>query len=1326
MKKALILLVFVFFNLSVQAGWGPDLCEDVTCSGHGYCEEDGSDEWCVCDSGYIADGLNCVLGCDGETCSGHGTCSVAGGVEVCTCEPGFHSVGLQCILDEASTVDTLAIINEVDCYNTGNCHYRFIFATNYYNFTPENASLYDIIINVKDPENNWHNYWKTVAQCLSESVCDNLDAQYVDFWWQHEIGGNQYIAVEITGNGDDAYDHLYHDVIVDPCYGVQCGPTGTCDNSTGYPVCHCGYGYVARDNYCEEGWFEDENLAAAVVDILQRRGREVEDELDIDPTYMFDDINYLYLRGLNISSLVGIHLFPNLVALDVSDNNIDDIWPLGQKESLIELNLSENPVTDGEILSTLINLESLNITNTRIYDFTPVKDIASLQRIFISNENYDSKAIIRPENLSMEAWFLQEGLDGCFWISVPEFIGGKYSKPVINEGCSNGGTCINGRCVCDEGYVEYKGDCIQDSQPCSVLTHWNGVGCVLNYAEVRCNFSKLQKLHGEPVSYVWNGSNYVIPAGKNVTPCHYSDSTCNEESLCLYECAYGFTYLGDGKCEAGAYRDISWSSGNVLREPAISRNDVALEPIPGVPSFVPTLNYREDYLSKGWYLNLPRVELRTKNYSPIYIIEGWDKKVYVNMPWGSEEYSVIVEDICVDSNNNVATCTAGNFYLYKMFPSPGQNVFSHIEMKVKVGSFENGIETYPEDWKVTRYGDDGSVTKFERTMPKPSDFIVMDYIPITEYTTRDGKKVTFEYVWDSWHGVYMTGYKHHIVNEVLITDPMDRAIRVSATGMATGLFGRPDKTTFMTPLETEVNIYTGVLESGQIVSSKRVVRYTEIDGFDMQAYIYKDDDEYRMDEYKLSVEGEDIGERQLTSYDDQSQIIGMVVWESTEDGHIEYRKVSSSPEKWIKKDLKGPSYVSPDSFNIGINVLGYPATYRFFNSGMDNGYEVASTYYKIEGSRTSGTETMVRKITETINDWFHLTKREVCSSVDSEGECTADSAIEKFGYNVNGSPVYFESIDGQVSMDIYNKYDQVTGSNYNIFYATNGLSALNGLHHSGKIKCSALYEKGSSRNFIDQYEGYVFFGSSSFNINNWCLNASDQKVSTYLWSSPFSGKPYDLQTITYPDGRTKTFTYDYDISSSIFFPGYVPNGKVWGETITGRNSQNTVKTCYFYNTDYQLEQQGVGEAEDCDYKKGFEFLNKYFLKRDYSIINQTTELLNNYYYYDILGRKIGETNSAGISTAYHYDSLNRIVQTDFGCNVTPFPSNDELHAVGSTATIIPTATCEYSRQYEYDLMNNLVGTTFEEKYLVSDTPGISETTSNIYQTTTYDLIGRRF
>ncbi|MBR4490074.1 hypothetical protein IKP13_05500 [bacterium] len=37
MQKSLLFLIVFFSFLSLSADWGEDLCEDVTCSGHGEC-----------------------------------------------------------------------------------------------------------------------------------------------------------------------------------------------------------------------------------------------------------------------------------------------------------------------------------------------------------------------------------------------------------------------------------------------------------------------------------------------------------------------------------------------------------------------------------------------------------------------------------------------------------------------------------------------------------------------------------------------------------------------------------------------------------------------------------------------------------------------------------------------------------------------------------------------------------------------------------------------------------------------------------------------------------------------------------------------------------------------------------------------------------------------------------------------------------------------------------------------------------------------------------------------------------------------------------------
>jgi glycosidase len=69
---------------------GPDPCEGVECSGHGLCDPgDDNEPRCICDSGYRAEGLECVEGCSASTCSGHGTCSDESGTPACTCDTGY-------------------------------------------------------------------------------------------------------------------------------------------------------------------------------------------------------------------------------------------------------------------------------------------------------------------------------------------------------------------------------------------------------------------------------------------------------------------------------------------------------------------------------------------------------------------------------------------------------------------------------------------------------------------------------------------------------------------------------------------------------------------------------------------------------------------------------------------------------------------------------------------------------------------------------------------------------------------------------------------------------------------------------------------------------------------------------------------------------------------------------------------------------------------------------------------------------------------------------------------------------------------------------------
>jgi hypothetical protein len=102
--SALLLAVMANCNDSGTGQNGNDLCADVTCSGHGTCRvgNDG-DAYCVCEQGYVPNGLECLLytdPCAGVTCSDHGDCVVgANDQPECDCDPGYLPDGLACVED---------------------------------------------------------------------------------------------------------------------------------------------------------------------------------------------------------------------------------------------------------------------------------------------------------------------------------------------------------------------------------------------------------------------------------------------------------------------------------------------------------------------------------------------------------------------------------------------------------------------------------------------------------------------------------------------------------------------------------------------------------------------------------------------------------------------------------------------------------------------------------------------------------------------------------------------------------------------------------------------------------------------------------------------------------------------------------------------------------------------------------------------------------------------------------------------------------------------------------------------------------------------------
>ena len=1283
------------------------------------------------------------------------------------------------LYSDASTEDTLSILNEDDCYNTGNCHYRFTFATDYYSFSPMVSNLYEIVVNVLDSENVWHNYYKTVAQCVTEGVCDNVDAQYIDFWFQHNVSGNQYIAVEIFGNGDDAYDYLYHDVLIDYCYGVNCGTGGTCDGTSGYPVCSCEEGYVLRGGICEEGWFEDENLAAAIVELLQYEGYDVETESDIDQE-MFENIETLALRGRNISSLAGIELFSSLTVLDISENNISDLSPLSNCEELRILNMSSNPANDLTPLSNL-PLVSLDVSYSGVYNFNPLTSNTALAELIFADKLNGRHVVIRPKDRVVPAWLQDLGLLECNGLIEFQREGNTTKFGVVDAsgGCPAHGSCVDGICVCDEGYSYYTASntCFNPNN-CGTGTHPNLSSGTCDSDSKRYDCGDLpenSKIVSDNNLY-WNTSSfeYEIPVGHTAELCRAGDPGC-ANSICQWDCKLGYDYIRDNICVSiDEEREIYNSAYNRFILPDISRRDVVLEPVQGVPSFAPVLKLEMYYDAKkrlvaGWQFDLPRVELHPVSSRRILPLYSWDQKsVYLRMPWGTEEYSIETEKQCFSFNKTPADCETPfdmDKIIVTLYPAPGQNIFSYIVLETTGPAYVShfGIDgsdfltydlTGKDDWKITRYGEDGSVTEFYRGLalttpwgdiytPRPAFYRFMDYIPISKHTTRDKKETSFFYEWEEVKDRNNV-YSYYRLRSATVVDPLKRMIKIESDSTEYGLMGKPkpDHSAVYEPLSGTVTISVGLGNSNGNPAGplNKVVEYDIADGFEMTADLYKSNAVYRSDTYLRD------GLQFTLSSGEGTDNAGETVWTMTETGYTETRKINA--QEYIIKTVKGEYYpLSQEKEKKQYSLSSSP-------------HKTVTVYQEFK-NETPGSKRIVE---DYFTDWLQPAKRVTCEPRSNEDEDCADNATavtEEIKYNVQGSPIYFKNADGQVAVNLYNTTGEASASkNYTAHFYTIpsivtypnfdpvlglGLNIfrMDSLRWFGTLACSAVYSLDAQDDIDTMLLEYVAYGIN--HDTSWCVNSNSRRVTNYVWQNDGWENPYDLKTVIYPDGKRRSFTYDYNVTSD-------GAGKVAGETITGSNNENSLQTCYEYDSNHQLIAQGIGSAgSSCEPKKGFGFDSSGLLMiKDFSYNEDNRPVLENDYIYDYLGRKLVERNSAGVSTVYVYDSLDRVVFTFFGCSVDNFAFENRVYkpynfdgddSAGENgrgvafdynsgefpyARYINLNTCEYYRKYKYDEMSNLTETYFFEYWGINQNNQIEPLDQPIIikQKTEYDMLGR--
>jgi Leucine Rich repeats (2 copies)/Leucine Rich repeat len=110
-------------------------------------------------------------------------------------------------------------------------------------------------------------------------------------------------------------------------------------------------------------------------------------DINILPKDLFYLEGELGLSSLNIEELTGIEYCTNIVSLDLSNNQISNIYPLISLSYLTELDLSNNHVYDITVLAELKSLKTLDISFNDIDDIEPLLLLPYLEYVnLIGNE----------------------------------------------------------------------------------------------------------------------------------------------------------------------------------------------------------------------------------------------------------------------------------------------------------------------------------------------------------------------------------------------------------------------------------------------------------------------------------------------------------------------------------------------------------------------------------------------------------------------------------------------------------------------------------------------------------------------------------------------------------------------------------------------------------------------------------------------------------------------------------------------------------------------------------------------------------------------------
>ncbi len=631
---------------------------------------------------------------------------------------------------------------------------------------------------------------------------------------------------------------------------------------------------------------------------------------------------------------------------------------------------------------------------------------------------------------------------------------------------------------------------------------------------------------------------------------------------------------------------VPFSSFGTVNPLVLSRQDIKVEEIPGLPTFNPIIFY--DGNTNHWNLNLPFGRYGSQ----------WLQGYYANYDNGD--------------------------FTYIMLDLPGGREVYHWEsdwdsqtrkVAVPAAGQEKGVEVYRNGDFIERYSKDGSKMVFKMFFRpqflKPGERILFPvYIE-----DRFGHRVSFEFInsdgtnWkdilpqkplvlrDELNKLDIIKIKNPGRNEIVIkkTDPGYSSLR----GLIDSEYSVSSFKMYVNGRENHYRAEYDTFNSDRALNSVK---------------IYKDNILEREDNYKYSMSSEDIVVGSVDGADLKKKVYsGDVKLTTSEYGANAYtlysmdKNLLKSVEQKVFDGETSKTYKTYFDYEVAWKGSGYRKFHWTAHNVDEKAFVIPlsqdTVSYRVTVDHkevgNDGVEKLVKQEFKTFNAWGKLE------------EHMNGSIITSIGYNEQGQPTFSLNMDSGEE-----KYIK------DIRYSSEGTI----------ISVKACSSDGCKGTKSISYGKYNVPNSRAFHIYPKIIAFPDGRITEYKYDYDES-EGVDLNDDGITNQRfgnvilekhigmtsklTETLVFSYDSKGRLAKQGIL--GKVPGTFVYG-----------------------------ISYHKGFSYDNNGKIKSDFNFSGNEKKLETRYAY-DSFGRKVAERNPEGVETLYKYNSADQVIKTYFGC-----------------------------------------------------------------------------